>query len=187
MNVLSCSHHKSFISITGDQSECITRDNSECFSSTCLICSIRSQLKYEAWESAVAGISGRRRDDTQSSWHIVWYRHWLTGVVCGLLLFAESPLGQDTNSQDRKLQCLPPQQAQRPVQRSSGAHGKKRLWTAQTPQRYPQHTWHTYICRTSTDGTKWPHLRAFLKENSSEDFRMSHNHVIGCRPCLSML
>lgn len=32
--------------------------------------------------------------------------------------FAESPLGQDTTIQDEELECLPAQQAQRPVQRS---------------------------------------------------------------------
>lgn len=44
----------------------------------------------------------------------VWY----------LCFFAESAFGQDTNIQDRKLQCFPPQQTQRPVQRSPGVHGE---------------------------------------------------------------
>lgn len=38
--------------------------------------------------------------------------------------FAESPFGQDKTVKGRKLECLPSQQAERPVQRSSGAHSK---------------------------------------------------------------
>lgn len=90
----------------------------------CLIQSIRSQLNYQAGESAGAQIGMISQDDTHS-----WGVHWLTGGFSDILFFAESPLGQNTNIQDRELQCLPAQQAQRPVQWSPGVHSKTSLWT----------------------------------------------------------
>lgn len=73
-NVVLCSPHKSFKSISGDQSEFITGDQSECFSSPCLISCIRSQLKYQAcWHSNQCNIIY----GGQSYWYRMWHRRSL--------------------------------------------------------------------------------------------------------------